>query len=227
MTSIMIVSATRQTEQGFWDTTALGASLRRLSFDERIRGRIAYQNLRGLPEVYNQALDESQDSDILVFVHDDVWLEDSFLADRLHEATMRYDVVGVAGNRRRQPGQPAWAFADTTLAWDDKAHLSGAVAHGAYPFGAVSYFGQVPAACELLDGVFLAAKRGRLVETGVRFDSRFSFDFYDMDFCRTARRAGLALGTWPISLTHQSGGAFGSERWKQGQAQYVEKWGEE
>lgn len=226
MTSIMIASATRNTEQAFWEGSALGASLRRLAFDERIRGRIAFQNQRGLPEVYNQAIEESEGSDVLVFVHDDVWLDDIFLADRLEEAMRRYDVVGVAGNRRRQPRQPAWAFADMTLAWDEKRHLSGAVAHGPYPFGTVSHFGGVPADCELLDGVFLAARRASLVEENVRFDPRFSFHFYDMDFCRTARRAGLTLGAWPISLTHQSGGAFGSEPWKKGYEHYLTKWGD-
>jgi GT2 family glycosyltransferase len=226
MTSIMIVSATRRTEQAFWEGSALGASLRRLSFDARIGGRIAYQNQRSLPDVYNQAIDESEGSDVLVFVHDDVWLDDCFLADRLEDAMHRYDVVGVAGNRRRQPRQPAWAFADATLAWDDRQHLSGAVAHGDYPFGALSHFGHLPADCELLDGVFLAANRARLVGENVRFDPRFAFHFYDMDFCRAARQAGLALGTWPISLTHQSGGAFGSEPWKHGYDRYIAKWGD-
>ncbi|MBD9480606.1 hypothetical protein [Pseudoxanthomonas sp. PXM02] len=226
MTSIMIASATRRTEQAFWEGSALGASLRRLSFDGRIRGRIAYQNQRGLPDVYNQAIEESEGSDVLLFVHDDVWLDDCFLADRIGDAIRRYDIVGVAGNRRRQPGQTAWAFADASLAWDDKAYLSGAVAHGPYPFGAVSHFGDVPADCELLDGVFLAANRARIVEKGVRFDPCFAFHFYDMDFCRSARGAGLALGTWPISLTHQSGGAFGSAPWKKGYERYMAKWGD-
>ncbi|MEJ2791667.1 MULTISPECIES: glycosyltransferase [unclassified Pseudoxanthomonas] len=226
MTSIMVVSATRRTEWDFREGSALGTSLRRLSFDARIRSRIAYQNGRGLPEVYNQAIRESQDSDVLVFVHDDVWIDDSFLADRLQDALLRYDVVGVAGNRRRQPRQPAWAFADMTLAWDDKAHLSGGVAHGAYPFGGVSYFGGMPADCELLDGVFLAARRAALSQARVEFDPRFGFHFYDMDFCRSARQAGLRLGTWPIALTHQSGGAFGSDAWQAAYGDYLAKWGD-
>ncbi|MBD9437985.1 hypothetical protein IB223_17945 [Pseudoxanthomonas sp. PXM03] len=226
MTSIMVVSATRRTERDFREASALGTSLRRLSFDARIRSQIAYQNGRGLPEVYNQAIRESQDSDVLVFVHDDVWIDDSFLADRLQDALLRYDVVGVAGNRRRQPRQPAWAFADMTLAWDDKAHLSGGVAHGAYPFGGVSYFGGMPADCELLDGVFLAARRAALSRARVEFDPRFGFHFYDMDFCRSARQAGLRLGTWPIALTHQSGGAFGSDAWQAAYGDYLAKWGD-
>jgi GT2 family glycosyltransferase len=47
-----------------------------------------------------------------------------------------------------------------------------------------------------------------------------------MDFCRTARLAGLRLGTWPICLTHQSGGAFGSGRWNAQYRLYQRKWTE-
>jgi len=58
----------------------------------------------------------------------------------------------------------------------------------------------------------------------VLFDPRFDFHFYDMDFCRTARKAGLRLGTWPICLTHQSGGNFASDAWKEKCRLYREKW---
>jgi GT2 family glycosyltransferase len=110
---------------------------------------------------------------------------------------------------------------------DDTAHLSGAVAHGRNPFGRVSAYGPVPAECELLDGVFLAAaRRSVLLARGVHFDSRFEFHFYDLDFCRSARAAGLRLGTWPICLTHQSTGAYESPAWLDGYNKYLEKWGD-
>jgi hypothetical protein len=33
--------------------------------------------------------------------------------------------------------------------------------------------------------------------SGVRFDPAFSFHLYHLDFCRSAERAGLAIGIWP------------------------------
>ena len=113
---------------------------------------------------------------------------------------------------------------DNECTWDDKANLSGSIAHGKQPFGPISFFGAVPADCELLDGVFLAAKKRALTVNGVLFDPRFDFHFYDMDFCRSARQRGLRLGTWPICLTHQSGGAFGTEKWVEKYRVYIEKW---
>jgi hypothetical protein len=58
----------------------------------------------------------------------------------------------------------------------------------------------------------------------VRFDERFTFHFYDMDFCREVERKGLRMGTWPISVVHESGGAFGSQGWQDGYAKYLAKY---
>ena len=221
---IDIISATRLSESDFWNKSALGISLRRLSYDVRLVAHVAFENRRGLPEIYNTRISAGDSNDMLVFIHDDVWIDDYFLADRVIAGLRTYDVIGVAGNRRKVQHQPGWAFVDSSFICDDRANLSGSVAHGKHPFGPISYFGAVPADCELLDGVFLAAKKATLTANGVLFDPRFDFHFYDMDFCRSARQRGLRLGTWPICLTHQSGGAFGTEQWKEKYRAYIEKW---
>jgi hypothetical protein len=221
---IEIVSATRLSGSDFWSKSALGWSLRRLAQDARLTGSIAADNRSGLPTIYNARIDAGGGGEILAFVHDDVWIDDFFFAQRVVEGLGQYDVIGVAGNRRRVARQPGWAFVDDSLAWDDRANLSGAVAHGVNPLGAVSVFGPAPAECELLDGVFLATRKAVLQTAGVRFDPAFDFNFYDMDFCRLARARGLRLGTWPICLTHQSGGAFGSAAWREKYGLYLDKW---
>lgn len=225
---IEIISATRLSEEEFWARSALGLSLRRLAKDKRLVAHVAFANQRGLPEVFNERIQASGGHDLLVFVHDDVWIDDFFLADHLIEGLRFHDVLGVAGNLRRVERQPAWAFvgknAKGRFVWDDKLYLSGAIGHGAKPFGNLSLFGPVPRACELLDGVFLAARRSVLLARGVLFDPVFDFHFYDLDFCRTARTRGLRLSTWPIAMTHQSGGAFGTEGWNRKYQAYLDKW---
>jgi GT2 family glycosyltransferase len=222
---IDIISATRLREDDFWSQSALGLSLRRLAHDARLVARMSFANQRGLPDIYNAHISTRDGSHLAVFVHDDAWIDDYYLADRVIDGLQRYDIIGVAGNRRRVPNQPAWPFVDTAFTWDDRANLSGSVAHGKYPFGPITCYGTVPAECELLDGVFLAARKAVLVEKGVLFDPRFDFHCYDMDFCRSARQRGLRLGTWPICLTHQSGGAFGSKEWADKYMEYIKKWG--
>jgi GT2 family glycosyltransferase len=222
---IKIITATRLSEKDFWNKSALAISLQRLEYDDRWIPRVAFENRQALSDIYNARILAEASDDILVFIHDDVWIDDYFFIDRIIEGLKVYDVLGVAGNRRRVAFQPCWAFANTSFTWDDKVNLTGAIAHGNNPFGGISFFGTAPADCELLDGVFLVAKREVLVSNGVFFDPQFDFHLYDMDFCRSARQHGLRLGTWPICLTHQSGGAFGTLHWKTKYEAYLKKWG--
>lgn len=222
---IEIISATRMTEQEFWQQSALGRSLQQhMQQSTNIRANVAFNNTCGLSTIFNNAIAQASDDAVLVFVHDDVWLDETDLANVVIAGLEKYSVIGVAGTRRRVANQPAWAFIDTNFTWDQKQNLSGRVGHGQNAFGEVSEYGDVPAQCELLDGVFLAAKKSILVQHQVHFDTQFDFHFYDLDFCRTATKAGLTLGTWPVKLTHQSAGAFGSEAWQKQYANYLNKW---
>lgn len=223
---IEIIIATQLSEHDFWDTSATALSLRRLEYDDRWVPRVAFANKQGLPDIYNARIWAGVSDSIVVFIHDDVWIDDHFFVDRIIEGLKVYDVIGVAGNRRRLPFQAAWPIIDNNFTLDDNTNLSGIVAHGQHPSGIIRFFGAVPAECELLDGVFLAAKKQVLVANNLLFDSQFDFHFYDLDFCRSARQRGLRLGTWPICLTHQSeGGNFGSEHWQQKYHCYINKWG--
>lgn len=204
------------------ERSALGLSLQRLA-DPRITASIAFQNRIGLPAVYNHRLTQST-AEVLLFVHDDVWIDDIFLVDRLLQAVESFDVVGVAGNATDSPSHVAWAFVDEERSHDDPGNLRGAIAHGHEPFGHVSRFGTSPSPCRLLDGVFIAVNTSLARERGVHFDEQFSFHFYDMDFCREAHARGLRIGTWPISITHQSPGNFRSDAWREACARYRQKW---
>ncbi|MDP3744221.1 MAG: tetratricopeptide repeat protein [Methylotenera sp.] len=223
--SVVIVSATKLSESHFWSQSALGLSLKRhLKQDVRLSVKVAFENSRGLSEIFNECIDQADEDSILVFIHDDIWIDEANFADAIIQGLESFDVIGVAGNRRRIPNQSAWAFIDHQFTWDCKSNLSGRVAYGKHAFGEVEDFGAVPAECELLDGAFLATKKHRLQQNNVRFDPQFDFHFYDVDFCRSARKAGLKLGTWLVSLTHQSPGAYGSQLWISKYILYLNKW---
>lgn len=222
--TIEIVTATKVPADRFALDTPLGQSLARLDFERRIFTRIFAGNSRGLPEVYNQAIDATSGAEILVFIHDDVWLEDFYVVDRLLNALATFDAVGVAGNRRRSARQLTWHL-DPASGEPDTPYLSGTLGHG-NAVGKVAYFGQSPAPCEIVDGLFLAMRHSTLRRLNVRFDTRFDFHFYDLDFCRTLRQAGASLGTWPIVLAHRSGGDYNSPGWRQNRDRYFAKWGD-
>lgn len=223
--SICFVAATRLNEKDFWSKSLLGRSLRLRLNQKTITSHIAFENTRGLPEVYNEAIRDER-ADILVFLHDDVWLEDTQLTQKIRAALRFNDVVGVAGNIRRVAGQPAWLFLQgpNGKLETDRANQSGSIKHGTPSNHTTAYFGPHPASCELMDGVFLAASQKNLISSKVAFDPIFSFHFYDMDFCRTARAAGLTLTTWPIDLIHKSSGNFSGESWARMKTEYFKKW---
>lgn len=224
---ICLVAATRFSESEFWAQAPLAPGLRHLRESADISIRLFFNNRQGLSSIYNAALRESE-ADHVVFLHDDVWINDEQLPEKVIESLRRFDITGVAGNVRRLPHQPAWLFLPSqgeAFLWDT-AHLSGAVSHGSPGNSKLETYGPTHVRCELLDGVFLAVRRDKLLASRVFFDERFDFHFYDLDLCRSARRMGLTLGTWPIHLIHQSIGNFGSPDWHKGYQRYIQKWKE-
>lgn len=220
-----VVCATRKDREEFFSATPLGRSLS-LNRPPGVELRLFPRNSEGLPTVYNRAISESiRDEVIFVFVHDDIHLCDFHWASRLAGGLSAFDILGLAGNRRRVPGQPGWLFIDEKLTRDSRENLSGVIAHGSgFPPDSIDAFGPAGESVKLLDGVLLAVTSATLRANSVRFDERFKFHFYDLDFCRQAEQAGLRMGTWPISVVHQSAGNFASDGWRMGYEAYLDKW---
>jgi GT2 family glycosyltransferase len=227
MKPIRLVCGTRRNREQFSNETALGRSLKLYQHLKEPQLHLFDSNTQGLSTIYNHAIQFAQQHPaILVFIHDDVWLSDFFWTSRIIEAITQFDVIGVAGNRRRRPGQPSWYYATPQWQRDDSQFLSGTVGHGkGFPCDIVSTFGPSGVEVKLLDGLLLAADSTTLIERSLRFDEQFAFHFYDMDFCRQAELKDLRMGTWPLSVVHESGGGFGSPAWQEGYERYLRKYG--
>lgn len=224
MLPVTIVSATRHSQTDFFQQAALGRCL--LTYAAfGVKSVIFFENRRGLGVCYNEAIDKAEtDEEILVFVHDDVTIADFFWVDKLLLGLSKFDVIGLAGNRRRVARQPAWAFVDDKFTWDDRANLSGIVGHGdSFPCN-IDVYGDVFQPLKLMDGVLLAAKKKTFVKNGVRFDEQFKFHFYDMDICRQFDEKNVTMAAAPMGVIHRSGGAFGGPEWRAGYETYLEKW---
>ena len=129
---IHVISATRLNEAEFWERSALGQSLLAWRNHSDLLFHISCENGASLSSVYNPHIHARNRRDVLLFVHDDVWLETDDWIDRIRKGLGRFDVIGVAGNRRLSPQQPAWAYRSMDsqgFHWDT-AFLSGQVAHG-------------------------------------------------------------------------------------------------
>lgn len=224
---VQVVVATRLGKDRFFSESSTGLSLANFQATSRVRVRLFYENLLGLSEIYNTAIEEVINEDVtLVFVHDDVVFTDFFWTDRVLSGLSEFDLVGVVGNTRRSHNQASWIIrSDRSL--DDRKYLSGAIGQdekGSFPPKRLDVFGPSGLECKLLDGVFLAIRSCTLRESGLRFDPQFKFHFYDMDFCRAAESRKLKLGTIPLSVIHKSYGQLNSE-WHDSYKKYLAKWG--
>jgi GT2 family glycosyltransferase len=229
---LALVSVTQVPEELFAEATYLGRSLKRIPEELLPSLSLACSNTganaRGLSEIFNLVLEQASPDVNVVFVHDDVYLNDWFFARRVLEALEHYDIVGLAGSASPDLSQPSWGLRFDAelnpLGWQPDARRSGIVNHFDYACPNLSVYGPTPQSCVLLDGVFLAVKMAAVKEHGVRFDPRFRFHCYDIDFCRSAAEKGLRLGTWPIAVTHDSSGSWTSPEFKQAARAYLDKW---
>lgn len=223
---IHINVATRHSYDDFFSKSALGKTLNAYKSD-CINIQIYCNNNNGLSRVYNHAIANtlSSDNDIYVFCHDDIYILDFYWIDVLVAALEKYDIVGLAGNTTRIDMQPSWLFSDVTFSKFNATGVSGIVAHGRdLPPQNLTIYGPPDQYVELLDGLFLATKSKTIKVNNLSFDEQFKFDFYDLDFCRSARSKGLTLGTMALSVMHESGGNFNTVQWNDGYQRYIQKW---
>ena len=201
--NILYTTCTKQDPDGF-NKTPLGKSVQALN----LKCLAAYNNSEGIPLRYNRLINTySSDYDAIVFVHDDVYLNDWLINEKLEEAFKKFDIVGVAG-------AASFSAKSQMVAWHaaPQQDWSGGCFHaetnksedllGIY----YTNFGKFNRHCAVIDGLFMAAKRS-VFEAGVRFREEFTFDFYDASFCIESHYKKMKIGTAPIMLTHLSHGA--------------------
>lgn len=223
---IKLVIATRKSEEDFYEKTATGKSL---AFNRPpiLEIRLFPNNDRGLPAVYNQAIQESMGESVtLIFAHDDLHILDFYWLYRIKEGLTHFDVIGAVGNKNRSTNQSSWAFIDEKFTWDKTENLSGIIGNGSgFPPSSLSIYGETRQKVKLLDGLLLAVENKTLIDHHLFFDERFMFHFYDLDFCRQAEQKNISCGTWDLSLIHESSGSCVSDSWKISYQQYIDKWG--
>lgn len=200
-------------------------SLGRTRFDGdiEVNASVCHSNKDGLSSVYNKALEENPGHDIYCFVHDDVEILDNRVIDVLVGAKEDgIDLVGVAGARQFDipPGGKT-----RPIGWHNAsipALRSGFVTHSFDGRTFSSSYGDSDKQVLTIDGLFIALmNRG----TSLRFDSQFSFDFYDADMSMQAYANGMRTFVKPIHLIHRSPGAgILKPSYMEAQKRFLSKW---
>ncbi len=162
----------------------------------------------GLPAAYNKHINAENGNRILLFVHDDVELEDICLYDKLIASP--YDVTGLAGAQEFNKQSPH-------LTWNNSAQPSsfrGEVAHTKDGQVWTTCFGKTNDRVLTLDGLFLAVNVNTMLEKDIRFDEAFKFHFYDISFSLRCYEKKVTLGVLPIRVVHHGlGDSMNSPEW--------------
>jgi hypothetical protein len=206
---ILIVSASQAAKAS---DTLLQKSLTSIKSNNSIIGRqyklkIHLNNKRSLSEIYNEYITSSylKHHDIILFIHDDVYIDDLGCFDKLYNSIFNYDndIVGLAGSTRATIKKPAlWHM------MSQKEFHSGHVTHINDTDNTLytTSFGPYPRRCLLLDGLFLGINLRTVLKSGWSFNENFKFHHYDIASCIDANTAKLKLSTCNIHAVHQSGG---------------------
>ena len=228
---IIIVSCTKKkTLKGFIDDTPLGKSWKK---NPDIWNGLPYlDNKLGLSECYNKSIEKidiesgHDDDVVLAFCHDDLYLTDLFLKEKLEKAFETYDVVGVAGSS-------SFSLKNERVAWhfSPKESWAGFVEHPCQNGGSeqtyMSYFGRVPSQVVVIDGLFIAVKLQTLIANNIRFQEQYKFHLYDTAFCLECLKKDLKIGVVGIHTCHLSHGlGLNSEEYIQGEKLLKEQYGE-
>jgi hypothetical protein len=225
---VRFVSCTRSDRQEFLTRSLLGHTVSKLS---PILGRnmsldLYASNIEGLPAQYNKSIEKAlkefkkDELPIMLFVHDDVRIEDLFFYEKLVMSMQLAPIVGLAGSSSFNPLQEP-------VAWPQKAFkdkFSGCVWHvheNNVPLP--SFYGAFQPVV-VLDGLFLAVDLQNAEAAQLRFDERFKFHFYDIDLSVQACMKQIGMITAPIHVLHGSKGSYNNAEWGKTQELYLAKW---
>lgn len=221
---LIIVSATRSSMADFANSE-LGKCLDALTkTDNRIHLNIEYNNIKGLPEVYNSKIEfykKYKDTvKYILFVHDDVYIDDLRLYEKLDKAG--YDITGLAGCLNCKITNPAlWHL------MANRNDLRGEVAHPINEKQSMTtVFGPTPSRVLLADGLFLAIDYNKILEKDWKFNENYKFHHYDLAACLDANKKGLKIGVYPIHVIHKSPGLLSTsdKGWNLSNEKFLEEY---
>jgi hypothetical protein len=198
MKLLIVTCTTAQTDKEFEQKPIFNSLKKQCENNSQIDFHIFKDNKRGLPSCYNEILKNPQNSDkIVLFVHDDVILEDLFLYEKLMSSP--YSITGLAGTKsfNKKAEKMAWH-----LSSESRQDYVGEVAHVRERKVWTTCFGPTSRSALIIDGLFIACKVKDLSEKELLFLEDFEFHHYDMSLCLKAYEKKVSVGVQPIRVIH-------------------------
>jgi hypothetical protein len=162
------------------------------------------KNKTGLSEAYNKFLTKNYSQ--ILFIHDDMWIDDAGFLTKLEEGHKQYDIIGLAGGLN--PVIKAPALWHIMCGGFHGNNLRGFAGHY-LPDGittSITNFGPSPARVAIIDGAFMSVNVNKTKEVKWKFNENYTFHHYDISSCIDANKKKLKIGVVPILSYHNSPG---------------------
>ena len=222
MNKLLIVTCTQAKTDKDFEIRPIFHSLRKqYELNSNTEIHIFKDNQRGLSQCYNEVLKDPQHLDkTVLFVHDDVVLEDMFLYEKLIHSP--YSITGLAGAKtfNKSLDKLAWHIAA------DRNSFVGEVAHVSKEKGVwTTCFGPTNSRALMIDGLFIACKVKELVEKDLYYDEESTFHHYDLSFCLRANEKQVTCGVLPIRVIHSGlGDSMCTSEWAESNKWFRKKY---
>lgn len=220
MSKLLIVVCTKsKTEEEFQSQPIYKSLKKQYEWNSpNIDFHVFKDNTRGLSVCYNEILKDPKNlQSTVLFVHDDVELEDLFLYEKLIESP--YSITGLAGAKsfNKQADKLAWHLCAP------RTDYVGEVAHIGNNKTWTTVFGNTKSRTLTIDGLFISCKVKDLIEKELEFDESFNFHFYDIAFCLRANDKKVSCGVLPIkALHHGLGDSMLTPEWEEANIRFKE-----
>lgn len=219
---LLIVTCTQaKTSEEFVQKPLYKSLQKQCELNSNVSFHIFKDNKRGLSECYNEVLyDPSNANKIVLFVHDDIELEDIFLFEKLTNSP--YSITGLAGTKtfNKRSDKLAWH-----IAAENRTSFVGEVSHAKDGRIWTTVFGPTQSRALVVDGLFIACKVNDVTSKQLQFDDDFRFHFYDIAFCLRANDSKVTCGVMPIRAIHHGlGDSMLTEDWESANLNFKNKY---
>jgi hypothetical protein len=211
MKNIKFVVATKENKQNLLKTKPFGLFLEKTSLSHQ--AIIIENNKEGLPKLYNNFLTEEYKNDYIIFIHDDVLIDDLFSLEKIQMAFEKYDIIGLAGAKTCDLGSDVCAW---HLMSKPNSYV-GEVSHYSKDKKVwTTVFGPTDDRSLLLDGLFIGVNVEKAIEKQLKWDENFKFHHYDISFCLRANNLKIKAGVFPLRVVHYGlGDSMLTNDWKE------------
>lgn len=177
------------------------------NFDSKSKLLYVYNNTTPICKAYNKVIIDvitEGEYDNIVFLHDDVCIEDRHLTEKVDKYLQQYDIIGLAGGNGMEIRKPCLWHIMCKERFGTVGHY---LKHNNNTHWYGTTFGVSQQRVAVIDGLFIGVKASVFKKLQLMFDEDLpGFHHYDIKFCMDANALKFKIGVVPILVTHMSPG---------------------